>query len=140
MSNDGRPQMRDLVAERAKNDLITWSAWLCEYVKRVSAVMKAVCKKDYNDEGEGEESINNNNYLLEEHDLLTELINSFLTLQDTLEKCSHSVCILIGKEPIPHHEGANDISSPLSEIITLVSNVEKLEIKLEETRSMLETT
>ncbi|WZZ76165.1 hypothetical protein YC2023_087535 [Brassica napus] len=140
MSNDGRPQMRDLVAERAKNDLITWSAWLCEYVKRVSAVMglvfdsekkeddrssksssaaarapkfirydkpfvissgqrensrKAVCKKDYNDEGEGEESINNNNYLLEEHDLLTELINSFLTLQDTLEKCSHSVCILV---------------------------------------------
>ncbi|CAN6879873.1 unnamed protein product [Brassica oleracea] len=47
----------------------------------------------------------------------------------------------IGKEPIPQlHEGANDISSPLSEIITLVSNVEKLEIKLEETRSMLETT
>ncbi|CAN6914859.1 unnamed protein product [Brassica oleracea] len=42
MSNDGRPQMRDLVAERAKNDLITWSAWLCEYVKRVSAVMVAI--------------------------------------------------------------------------------------------------
>lgn len=45
----------------------------------------------------------------------------------------------IGKEQIPqHHEGATEISSPGSEIVTLVNTVEQLEIKLEETKSMLE--
>lgn len=45
----------------------------------------------------------------------------------------------IGNEPMPqHHEQVSEASSPHSEIVALVNNVEQLENMLEETRSMLE--
>lgn len=37
-----------------------------------------------------------------------------------------------------HHEGASEVSSPGSEIVTLVNTVEQLEMKLKDTKSMLE--
>ncbi|XP_010438753.1 PREDICTED: WPP domain-interacting protein 1-like [Camelina sativa] len=88
--------------------------------------------------GEGEESVNTNNRYSEELDPLTEAIDGFLALRDALEKEVQQFQE-IGKEPMPqHHEQASEVSSPHSEIVTLVNNVEQLEIKLEETRSMLE--
>ncbi|KAL0726962.1 hypothetical protein Bca4012_023055 [Brassica carinata] len=89
-------------------------------------------------EGEGEESINNNNGFSEELDPLTEAIDGFITLQEALEKEVHQYRE-VGKETMPqHHEGDSEISSPGSEIVTLVDTVEQLEIKLEETKSLLE--
>ncbi|EOA16497.1 hypothetical protein CARUB_v10004655mg [Capsella rubella] len=88
--------------------------------------------------GEGEESINTNNRYSEELDPLTEAMDSFLALQDALGKEVQQFQE-IGKEPmLQHHEQASEVSSPHSEIVTLVKNVEQLEIKLEETRSLLE--
>ncbi|XP_010448270.1 PREDICTED: WPP domain-interacting protein 1-like [Camelina sativa] len=88
--------------------------------------------------GEGEESVNTNDRYSEELDPLTEAIDGFLVLRDALEKEVQEFQE-IGKEPMPqHHEQASEVSSPRSEIVTLVNNVEQLEIKLEETRSMLE--
>lgn len=90
-----------------------------------------------NDDGE-EESLNNNNGFSEELDPLTEAIDGFITLQEALEKEVQHYRE-IGKETMPqHHEGASEVSSPGSEIVTLVNAVEQLEIKLKETKSMLE--
>ncbi|KAF8113964.1 hypothetical protein N665_0043s0037 [Sinapis alba] len=98
-------------------------------------------KRNDNAEGEGEgeeESINNNNGFSEELDPLIEAVDGFITLQEALEKEVQQYRE-IGKETMPHHhEGASEVSSPGSEIVTLVNTVEQLEIKLEETRSMLE--
>ncbi|CAH2077878.1 unnamed protein product [Thlaspi arvense] len=96
---------------------------------------------DMNDNarGEGEESMNNNNNRFsEELDPLAEAIDGFLALQEALVKEVQQFRE-IGKEPMPeHHEGAGEVISPRSEIVTLVNNVEQLEVKLQETRSMLE--
>lgn len=90
-----------------------------------------------NDDGE-EESLNNNNGFSEELDPLTEAIDGFITLQEALEKEVQHYRE-IGKETVPqHHEGASEVSSPGSEIVTLVNTVEQLEIKLKDTKSMLE--
>ncbi|CAH8317972.1 unnamed protein product [Eruca vesicaria subsp. sativa] len=95
-------------------------------------------KRNDDAEEEGEESVNNNNGFSEELDPLTEAIDGFITLQEALEKELQQYGE-IGKEPMPqHHEGASEVSSPRSEIVTLVNAVEQLETKLEETRSMLE--
>ncbi|KAL1202961.1 WPP domain-interacting protein 1 [Cardamine amara subsp. amara] len=88
--------------------------------------------------GEGEESVNKNNHYSEELDPLTEAIDGFLALQETLQKELQRFRE-IGKESMSqHHEQASEVSSPHSEIVALVNNVGKLEIKLEETRSMIE--
>ncbi|CAN8230432.1 unnamed protein product [Cochlearia groenlandica] len=87
--------------------------------------------KDYV-EGEGEELMNKNNQFSEDMDPLAQAINGFFALQEALAKEVQQFQE-IGKEPMPqHHEGATD-----SEVITLLNNVEELETKLKETRSML---
>ncbi|ESQ54633.1 hypothetical protein EUTSA_v10024990mg [Eutrema salsugineum] len=83
--------------------------------------------------GEGEDS-----RFSEELDPLVDTSYGFLSLQEALEKEVQQFRE-IGKEPMPqHHEGASEVNSPRSETVTLVNNVEQLEIKLEETRSMIE--
>ncbi|CAA7025368.1 unnamed protein product [Microthlaspi erraticum] len=82
-----------------------------------------------------EETTNKNDLSSEE---LAEAMNGFLNLQEVLEKEVQRFQE-IGKEPVPQpHEGAKEVISPRSEIVALVNNVEQLEIKLEETMSMLE--
>ncbi|XP_010536795.1 PREDICTED: WPP domain-interacting protein 1-like [Tarenaya hassleriana] len=122
--------------------------------------------EELSQEDSSAESIAKNSYFSGDLDPLTESINSFLTLQEALEQEIQKFRE-IGKEPMTlHHHADNsgsihatgertseassshqlvsgkviqrDSTSSDSQISAFVKNIEYLEVKLEETRSMLE--